>query len=105
MKPKITFIAALFIILATLPLQQASAKRLREADERLLQGQDMSWQESLARAGYAYRFWLSQEMADTLRPGKEPPSPVATTGPSTWNGGTGNWSNGAMWTPSGPPNS
>lgn len=31
--------------------------------------------------------------------------PDQTSGPSTWAGGTGNWSNGAMWSPSGVPNS
>ena len=98
-------IVILFIIIATLPLQQAPAKRLREVDERLLQGEDISWQESLARAKYAFRFWLSEEMANAIRPGKGSPSPKDTTGPSTWSGGVGNWSNGAMWSPSGAPNS
>src|SRR5947209_3253366 len=27
------------------------------------------------------------------------PRPRGTTGVSTWNGGTGNWSDGSMWTP------
>ncbi|MDQ2658965.1 MAG: hypothetical protein M3Y03_00935 [Verrucomicrobiota bacterium] len=29
--------------------------------------------------------------------------PEATTGPSTWNGGIGNWSDGSMWSPTGAP--
>jgi hypothetical protein len=105
MKAKINLTAALLTIIATLPLQQASAKRLREIDERLLQGEDMGWRESLARAGYAFRFWwLSEQMANTLRPGIGFPGPTAATGPSTWNGGSGNWSDGTMWGPAGAPN-
>ncbi|MDQ6938996.1 MAG: hypothetical protein M3119_02445, partial [Verrucomicrobiota bacterium] len=47
---------------------------------------------------------LRDRLTDYERRGGRPISPNATTGVSTWTGGTGNWSDGTMWAPVNPPN-
>jgi hypothetical protein len=105
MKLNINPIATVLIIFAGLPLQHTPAQPPRELDGLFFQNQEESWQQSLTRAYRARMHWLSQELENALKPGKGFPAPTATTGPSTWNGGTGNWSDGTMWTPVNPPNS
>ncbi|MDQ6622618.1 MAG: hypothetical protein M3Y86_03930, partial [Verrucomicrobiota bacterium] len=55
----------------------------------------------LSMPGSRRDWWLT----DFERRSDRQISPSATTGVSTWIGGIGNWSNGAMWNPIDPPNS
>src|SRR4051812_40290339 len=50
------------------------------------------------------RFVVPRLQLRLVRNGRAVFRPTGTTGVSTWTGGTGNWSDGSMWNPTGAPN-
>src|SRR5947199_1039035 len=50
------------------------------------------------------RFVVPRLQLRLVRSGRAMFRPTGTTGVSTWTGGTGTWSDGSMWNPTGAPN-